>query len=201
MRSPLEAGIVLTLASFWAALAVYQFSVAGLSTLSGEQIGWGILISPLALLYAVFVAGTPALLVGCGMVFRNFVITVGFVLAALIIQILGWPAETPCAYAWPDCDDAFSSYRTMVILCWFVAGVGIVARALIPQGEDIELERFEAGSHEHFEDEEAAREQSEDEMQSHEPQQRYAQTQMEKRGHAGKSPGPKKQYWEYYEDE
>jgi len=113
----------------WTAAAVGSYSLAALSTLSGEEIGWGILIAPFAFVYVVAVAGLPSIFSFIALMLRHGAISTGLVVMAFLIQVITWPSAPKCPSYVDTCPDPFATHRTVVIVCWMVFGIALAILA------------------------------------------------------------------------
>jgi hypothetical protein len=125
---------------FWLTVAVCAYSFAALSTLSGEEMGWGILVAPLEFPDAVTLSATPALLAGLSVLSRSAALSASLILAALVFQIATWPIPVDCGPMVDNCEDAYATYRIVVIGGWMLLGAGLAALAKKSVDEDPYLE-------------------------------------------------------------
>lgn len=188
---------------FWACGSLVALGIGGFSTLSGEQVGWGILLWPFGLAYICLVAIPPPALVALSLSVKNNWVSFPSFIAAVAVQILVWPGITECYGATSvRCADAYATYRVIVWLGWpfavlaflihvykrmqqhFVSDPYIVALRE-RQGPEMEAEEFPA----------AAQTLSQEETVDKTDASGHAKSLGSQNG------GRRKQYWELYEDD
>lgn len=97
--------------------------------MTGEQVGWLVLLAPLALIKVLIFAGMPPIFVLISVPVRSAILSAAFVLIAIVVQVVTWPDEPKCSRFAEVCTDPYSTYRLVIAACWLVFGITPVVLA------------------------------------------------------------------------